>query len=61
MRTREEENMKEFLIEQFKMRRTDVGKYNTIWENDDWVLIWNRTNGQIKLKPKEGRDDRDRR
>jgi hypothetical protein len=53
--------MKEFLIEQFKMRRTDVGKYNTIFENDDWVLIWNRVNGQIKLKPKEGKDDRDRR
>ena len=53
--------MREFLIEQFKMRRTDVGKYNTIWENDDWVMIVNRTNGQIKLKPKEGRDDRDRR
>lgn len=50
--------MKEFLIEQFKMRRTDVGKYNTIWENDEWVLIWNRTNGQIKLKPKDGRNDK---
>ena len=49
--------MKEFLIEQLKMKRTDVGKYNTIWENDDWVMIWNRTNGQIKLKPKSGRND----
>ena len=47
--------MKDILIAQFGMRRTDVGKYNTIWENDEWVRIWNRTNGQIKLKPKSGR------
>ena len=53
--------MKDILIEQFGMRRTDVGKYNTIFENDAWVMIVNRTNGQIKLKPKEGRDDRERR
>ena len=53
--------MKDILIAQFGMKRTDVGKYNTIWENDEWVLIWNRTNGQIKLKPKAGRDDRDSR
>ena len=52
--------MKDILIEQFGMRRTDVGKYNTIFENDAWVMIVNRTNGQIKLKPKEGRDEQRR-
>lgn len=47
-----EKNMKDELILRYGMKRVDIGKYNEIWENDKWVLIWNRVNGQIKLKPK---------
>jgi hypothetical protein len=44
--------MKDDLIYRYDMKLVNVGKYNEIWKNDDWVLIWNRTNGQIKLKSK---------
>lgn len=43
--------MKHDLIKRYGMKLTSVGKYNEIWKCDDYVMIWNKMSGLIKIKP----------
>lgn len=52
-------NLKDDLIERYGLKRIGTGKYNDIWDCDDFVMICNRTNGLIKLKQKNYRNDID--
>ena len=50
--------IKKDLIERYKLIKTETTRYNEIYENANYVLIANTTNGKIKIKPKN--DDNDR-
>lgn len=44
--------MKHKLIELYKMKFVSATKWNEIYENDGYILIWNRMSELIKIKPK---------
>ena len=44
--------MKHELIETYHMTFVSETKWNEVYENDEYVLIWNRLTKIIKLKPK---------
>lgn len=49
--------IKKDLIERYRLIKTETTRYNEIYENANYVLIANTTNGRIKIKPKT--DDND--
>lgn len=44
--------MKDKLIKQYDLKHTATTKWNDVYESDEYILIFNRVTGIIKIKPK---------
>lgn len=48
--------MKELLIRLLNLHYVETRKYNEIWQNDHYTMIWNMPHGYAKIKNR-GKDD----
>ena len=42
--------MKDKLIKQYNLRHKTSTKWNDVYESEDYILICNRTTGEMKIK-----------
>jgi len=50
--------LKEAMIEKLALRHLEETKYNDIWENRNHVFIFHKVTGQMKIKPKDNRNNK---